>query len=218
METEKTTATYHGDTSDFTIIDRALAGDQLAYEELFKKYQPRILRYFVGSLKYKTNDAEDLVQDTFNSAFSKLHTFKKESGFYTWLHKIALNVFLMYCRLKKPCFIPIDKIRVSSITSEGLIIQGMSSGSNNGFYPEKGSDIGLPDHTTENVLNRIVLEQLMQNLPSGYKEAVTLHDLKGMAHKDIAALLGCSIGNVKAQRHRAVRKLSAIAQAQATSV
>lgn len=207
-ETRNEAGIYHGNTSDFPTIDRALAGDQLAYEELFKKYERKILNLFTRLTKNNIADSEDFLQNTFALAFSKLDTFKKKSSFYTWLHRIAVNVFLMSCRCKKRYFIPIEEFRGRQVTDGGLIVSGMLE-DNSALDRDRRGELGRLDQTLENVLNKILVGQLMHNLPPGYKKILELQDLQGFNCKEVATQLRCSLGNVKSQHHNAIEKLRA---------
>ncbi|MBI2669909.1 MAG: RNA polymerase sigma factor [Candidatus Yanofskybacteria bacterium] len=190
---------HYDRASDFLLIDSALSGDQSAYEVLFKKYQGKILKFFMKKVMGNVADSEDMVQDTFTLAFSKLHTFKKKSCFYTWLCRIAINVFLTFCRRNKRHFISIDEF-FGQQTVNGEQIGKNTQG-------DRKSYIGKSDQILENVPNKILVDQLMRNLPVGYKKNLELHDLQEFEFKEIAAKLQCSLVNAKSQHYRAIEKI-----------
>ena len=201
---------YSEEMSDFPMVDMALAGNQSAYEYLFKKYREKIFRFFMRSTKNNIADSEDLAQNTFASAFSKLHTFKKNASFYTWLRRIAINVFLMSCRHKKLRLVSIEELQGQQVTNEGLIVEALYG--NKRMWSDRKSEIGKLDRALENVPNEISVNQLMRDLPPGYKKMLELYDLQGLEYNEIAAKLRCSPGNAKSQRHRAITRLREAAQ------
>ncbi|MBI2063052.1 MAG: sigma-70 family RNA polymerase sigma factor [Candidatus Yanofskybacteria bacterium] len=204
---------HNNNTADFQIIDKVLSGDKSSFGELFEKYQQRIFLVFMRLTKGNVHDSEDFLQDTFILAFSKLSTFKRNAGFYTWLHRIAVNVFLMSCRRKKYYVFSIEELQECQVTDEGRIVSTLrgeviTHGDRCVF---RKSEIGEPDRTLENVPNKLSVNKLMRGLPPGYKETLALRDLEGFEYKEIARILGCSLGNVKSQRHKALQKLQTLA-------
>lgn len=211
LKTKKEQGAYCRDTSDFPVIDRALAGEQSAYEELFQKHRARIFGFFTRATNGKITDSEDFVQNTFKSAFTKLHTFKKDAAFYTWLRKIASNVFLMSCRGKKPHLVSIEELYGPQIIGRELFVEGQQW-NDHCSHSEKINEIGKSDRALENVLNRLTVEKFIRDLPPDYKEILILHDLCGFEYTEVATALGYSSGNTKSRRHRAIMKLRAAAQ------
>ncbi len=138
--------------------------------------------------------AEDLVQETFLSAFRKLHTFRGDSLFSTWLHRIAVNNVLMYFRQQKvtPTAHTVDE-RLEPEEDEPI---------RDRFITE--------DHRLLQTASRLQLERAVSNLPPGYRIMFVLHDIEGYEHSEIAALLGCSPGNTKSQLHKARKRLREI--------
>ena len=192
---------------DFAVIDRALAGEQSAFEELFNKYQARIRALLMRLTHGNIANSEDLMQESFRKAFSKLRTFKKEACFYTWLYKIATNEFLMFYRIKHPFLISIDALRHTNVPTGGSIIIENLPEERGPFNGEKNSQLGKSDQALENIPNRIMVEKLLESLPHGYRRIIILHDLLGFEYKDAAIILRCSTGNAKSQRHKAIQKM-----------
>lgn len=217
-KTKKEQNNYRGNTSDFPIIDRALTGEQSAYDELFQKHRARIFRFFMRSTKGNIADSEDFVQETFASTFSKLDTFRKDAAFYTWLCRIATNVFLMSCRRKKYCLVSFEELCYRQQVGDGEIVIESEPERNDFPWDKKGSDIGGSDRALENVPNKITVEKLMMSLPPGYKKILALHDLQGFEYKEVATIRRCSPGNAKSQRHQAIMKLRAAVQTARVSI
>lgn len=174
------------------LIRRAQRGDASAFEELYIAHKRRIF-----NLCYRmVNDwsrAEELMQDTFLQAYRKLNTFRGESAFSTWLHRIAVNVVLMHIRQNRS---RVHEVTASPIT-EGGEDESWSA------YNQAATVDGRLDHTVD----RVAMERAIEKLPDGYRLVFVLHDVEGYEHHEIAELLGCSIGNTKSQLHKARVKI-----------
>jgi len=134
-------------------------------------------------------EAEDLTQETFVLLLRKIHTFRGESAFSSWLYKLTTNLVLM--RFRK---------RVSQSESLDEISANAESG-------ETISELGQPDLYLSGLFDRINLQAAINLLPAGCKTTFILHDVEGYEHKEIAGILGCSVGNSKSQLHRARKRL-----------
>lgn len=168
-------------------LGRAQAGDHHAFAQLYSKHAKHIksvcLR-MVGNIA----EAEDLTQETFLQLHRKFSTYRGDSAFSTWLHRVAVNVVLMYMRKKR-----------LSLTSLEEVTQPKEE--------EPGRSFGRPDLSLTGVVDRLALQQAAAELPKGYKLIFILHDVEGYEHKEIAGMLECSIGNSKSQLHKARRRL-----------
>jgi RNA polymerase sigma-70 factor (ECF subfamily) len=134
--------------------------------------------------KNKT-EAEDLTQEVFIQLFRKAGSFRGESAFSTWLHRMTVNQVLMHFRKR-------------SVKNEKT--------SQDGEMPEQA----LPesrDQTRMPVLDRIAIKRAVAQLPPGYKNVFTLHDVEGYEHTEVARILGISVGTSKSQLHKARLKL-----------
>jgi RNA polymerase sigma-70 factor, ECF subfamily len=134
-------------------------------------------------------EAEDLAQEVFMQLFRKLSTFRGESAFSTWLHRLAVNVVLMHLRKKGLNEISLDE----------------DSDDDTQDLPRK--EYGAEDLNLLGAVDRTALEKAIRELPKGYRTIFVLHDVEGYEHNEIAALIGCSIGNSKSQLHKARLKL-----------
>jgi len=133
-------------------------------------------------------EAEDLTQEAFLQLFRKIGTFRGESAFSTWLHRMAVNVVLMRLRKKNLPIVPLD---------DPLETEEESS----------KKEPGAPDLKLAGAVDRMQIQRAVDDLPPGYRTIFVLHDVEGYEHNEIAELVGCSIGNSKSQLHKARMKL-----------
>jgi RNA polymerase sigma-70 factor (ECF subfamily) len=134
-------------------------------------------------------EAEDLTQEAFLQLHRKIATFRGDSAFSTWLHRLAINVVLMHLRKKGLPLVSLD--------------EAMEPASEGG----PGRSFGAPDLTLSGSIDRLALERAVADLPAGYRLTFVLHDIEGYEHNEIASMLECSIGNSKSQLHKARLKL-----------
>ena len=137
--------------------------------------------------------AEDLAQEVFIQLFRKIHTFRGDSSFNTWLHRLTVNHVLMHFRR------PI--VRAEHTTDDGSLPIQIANGSAN------------PGRMA--VLDHISLVEAIKQLPQGYRTVFILHDVEGYEHEEIAKILGCAAGTSKSQLHKARLKLRTILCSQA---
>ena len=169
-------------------IERAKQGDAEAFEFLYSLHKRRVYSLFLR-LTGNPASAEDLTQEAFLQLFRKIGTFRGESAFSTWLHRMSVKVVLMQLRQKNLPVVPIDE------TMEG---------------DEEGTvrkEPGAPDERLAGSIDRLHLQRAVDELPPGYRRIFVLHDVEGYEHNEIAGLVGCSIGNSKSQLHKARLKL-----------
>ena len=175
-------------------IRRAQAGDSTAFEFLYQLHSRRV---YALCLRMVGNpaDAEDLMQEAFLQLFRKIGTFRGESAFSTWLHRMTVNVVLMRLRKKS---LPTDSLE------ETLEPDAENSG------PKR--DVGAPDLRLSGAVDRVNLERSIEKLPPGYRTVFVLHDVQGYEHNEIAGIMGCSVGNSKSQLHKARTRLRELLQ------
>ena len=135
-----------------------------------------------------TAEAEDLTQEAFLQLFRKISTFRGESAFSTWLHRLAVNVVLMHLRKKGLQQMSLDEVDTSQ------------------DEPVK-RDYGSDDQRLTGSVDRIGLQKAIGDLPPGYRTVFVLHDVEGYEHNEIAEIMKCSVGNSKSQFHKARMKL-----------
>jgi RNA polymerase sigma-70 factor (ECF subfamily) len=169
-------------------IERARAGDVACFESLYGLHKKRVYSLCLR-MTGNTAQAEDLTQEAFLQLYRKIATFRGESAFSTWLHRLAVNVVLMHLRKKG--------------LSEVSLQETLEANPENGLQ----KDIGTQDQLLAGSIDRVNLERAVQGLPPGYRVIFVLHDIEGYEHNEIAEMMGCSIGNSKSQLHKARMKL-----------
>ncbi|MQY69752.1 MAG: sigma-70 family RNA polymerase sigma factor [Firmicutes bacterium] len=170
---------------DSLLIDRFKKGEERAFDELVNRYMKRIY-YLAYSLTNNHADALDLSQEAFIKVYQSIHKFRGKSSFYTWLYRITVNICLNH--LKKEA-----KIKEISF-DERIGVAQVDWWSN-------------PKKALENKELQEDLTRAIDSLPPRQKAIFTLRHLEGLSHKDIASILGCSIGNIKASLFQALQKL-----------
>lgn len=179
----------HG-LSEAEAVQRARNGDQSVFESLYRLHSRRVYAVCLRMVKDRA-EAEDLTQETFLLVFRKLHTFRGESAFSTWLHRLTVNLVLMRLRKKS---LPLVSIDAAGDPDD----QAASPAS---------SELGAPDPMLKGAVERIMLERCIEDLPAGFRKVLVLHDIRGYRHCEIAHLLGRSIGASKSQLHKARKRL-----------
>jgi RNA polymerase sigma-70 factor, ECF subfamily len=169
---------------DSDVIRRAQQGDSDAFAALFHAHKARI---YSLCLRMTNNaaEAEDLTQDAFLQVFRKITTFRGDSAFSTWLHRIAVNTVLMHFRKKSLCQVSLDE---PYSNSDGAKIR---------------REYGTKDNRLAGCVDRVALAWAIKELPHGYRTIFLLHEVEGYEHQEIAEMLGCSVGNSKSQLHKA---------------
>jgi len=133
-------------------------------------------------------EAEDLTQEVFIQLFRKIGSFRGDSAFSTWLHRLTVNQVLMHFRRRS---------YKNEKTSE------------DGEMPEQTVH-GTADPNRMPVVDRIALKNAIAELPNGYRKVFLLHDVEGFEHEEVARHLGISVGTSKSQLHKARLKLRAL--------
>jgi RNA polymerase sigma-70 factor (ECF subfamily) len=169
---------------DSEVVKRAQQGDSDAFATLFHAHKARI---YSVCLRMTNNaaEAEDLTQDAFLQVFRKIATFRGDSAFSTWLHRIAVNTVLMHFRKKSLSQVSLDE---PYSNSDGAKIR---------------REYGTKDNRLAGCVDRVALASAIKELPPGYRTIFLLHEVEGYEHQEIAEMLGCSVGNSKSQLHKA---------------
>jgi RNA polymerase sigma-70 factor, ECF subfamily len=149
------------------------------FHELYLKHH-----HFVYGICFRmtqdVSEAEDLTQDVFIDLFRTIGSFRGESAFRTWLHRLTTNIVLMHFRKCR------RKSERTTVSGE-LPVQVVA---------------GCHDPERMRIVDRILLSEVFAKLPDGYREAVILHDIQGLEHKEIAEMKGRSEGTSKSQLHK----------------
>ena len=175
-------------------IRLAQQGDAGAFERIYRLHSRRVYALCLRMVG-NTAEAEDLAQDAFLQLFRKIGTFRGESAFSTWLHRLSVNVVLMKLRKKT---LPETSLEETTDPDDE------SSG------PRR--ELGAPDLLLSGSIDRVHLERAIEQLPPGYRQVFVLHDVQGFEHNEIAKLMECSIGNSKSQLHKARMRLRELLQ------
>jgi RNA polymerase sigma-70 factor, ECF subfamily len=190
----RTRRTDAGEMTEAEAIRLAQLGEASAFEFLYRLHSRRV---YALCLRMVSNpaEAEDLTQEAFLQLFRKIGTFRGESAFSTWLHRLSVNVVLMKLRKKKLAETSLEETNDSEEESSG---------------PRR--EYGAQDLLLTGSIDRVHLERAIAQLPPGYKQVFVLHDIQGYEHNEIAELMDCSIGNSKSQLHKARMRLRELLQ------
>jgi RNA polymerase sigma-70 factor, ECF subfamily len=170
--------------TDFQLAQRAAGGDMAAFEEIYQRHHRRVYSICLRMLQ-NAFEAEDLTQDVFIQLYRKIGSFRGDSAFTTWLHRMTVNQVLMHFRKRT--------VKFEKTTEEGETpVQ---------IVPGTESPFKMP------IVDKIALENAIDQLPAGYKNVFMLHDVEGFEHEEVAKILGCSVGTSKSQLHKARLKL-----------
>ena len=170
--------------TDFELTQAAAKGDMSAFEEIYQRHHRRVYSICLRMLQ-NAYEAEDLTQDVFIQLYRKVGSFRGDSAFTTWLHRMTVNQVLMHFRKRN--------VKYEKTTEEGDTPDQVVAGTAD---PEK-----MP------IVDKIALENAIDQLPMGYKNVFVLHDVEGFEHEEVARILGCSVGTSKSQLHKARLKL-----------
>jgi RNA polymerase sigma-70 factor (ECF subfamily) len=181
---KKTAAQSPDSMSDHALARQAAEGDMTSFEQLYTRHNRRVYSLCLR-MTGNVPEAEDLSQEVFIQLFRKIGSFRGESAFTTWLHRMTVNQVLMHFRKKG--------VRLEQTTDDGETPVQIVK--------------GTEDARRMPVVDKIMLDKAVAKLPPGYRTVFTLHDVEGHEHEEIAKLLGCSVGTSKSQLHKARMKL-----------
>jgi RNA polymerase sigma-70 factor (ECF subfamily) len=181
------------------VLVLAQAGDPDAFSKLYLRHKKRVFSICMRMV-HDFPLAEDLAQETFIQLHRKLASFRGDSAFTTWLHRMTVNVVLMHLRKRVLPVVSLDQI-MTDIPEEHV-----------------GRSFGTCDRRQTGVVDRIAIERAVATLAPGYRYFFLLHDVHGLEHREIATMKGCSLGNSKSQLHKARRALRDALSAQTERV
>src|ERR1039457_1467159 len=180
---------------EMDLVKRARKGDLAAYDDLVRRYQERIYAT-VYHMTSNHEDANDLAQEAFIKAFHALKSFKGVSSFYTWVYRIAVNKTINFLKQRK---------NRSQMSLDDL-----------DFNAEHDPDLValISDKTPRREVALAELQEklnaAMQKLSEPHRLAVTLHDVQGLSHEEIAKIMECNVGTVRSRLFYARQQLQAI--------
>jgi RNA polymerase sigma-70 factor (ECF subfamily) len=176
------------------LIRQAQSGDVRAFEELVGIYQDKIVTlsyYLTGN----QSDAQDLAQEVFVQAYTKLRSFRREADLGTWLHRIAMNLWSNMRRRQK--FSNMLSLDYPVQTEEGEFVRSVAS-------DDPGGD---PEEAFEGKELRESVRDALRSLSEEYRIVLVLREIEGYSYEEIARIAGCSLGTVKSRLSRARQAL-----------
>jgi RNA polymerase sigma-70 factor (ECF subfamily) len=179
---------------ELELVKRARRGSLEAYDELVRLYQERIYAT-IYHMTSNHEDANDLTQETFVKAYRVLKSFKGSSSFYTWIYRIAVNKTINFLKQRR------NRMHVS--------LNDLDSSA------ERDPDLValISEKTPRRDVNLVELQEklnaAMQKLSEPHRLVVTLHDVQGMPHEEIAKIMDCNIGTVRSRLFYARQQLQA---------
>lgn len=169
---------------DMALCQKAAGGNLAAFELIYQRYHRRTYSLCLRMTSSQT-EAEDLTQEVFIQLFRKIGSFRGDSAFSTWLHRLTVNQVLMHFRRRS--------VKNEKVSDDGEMPEQTVHGTAN---PNK-----MP------VIDRIALKNAIGELPNGYRNVFVLHDVEGYEHEEVARMLRISVGTSKSQLHKARLKL-----------
>ncbi len=170
--------------SDVELARAAAAGDSAAFEKLYEQHRRRVYSLCLRMLG-NVSQAEDLTQEVFLQVFKKIGSFRGDSAFTTWLHRLTVNQVLMHLRRRG--------VKLEHTSEEGDFTDVVET----------------PLQSTRRIsmVDRLALEKAISELPPGYRTVFVLHDVEGYEHEEVSDLLGVTVGTSKSQLHKARMRL-----------
>jgi len=189
VDTKTFEALDYEKSTDFALAQNAAIGDLGAFETIYQRHHRRVYSVCLRMLQNAT-EAEDLTQEVFIQLYRKIGSFRGDSAFTTWLHRMTVNQVLMHFRKRS--------VKYEKTTEEGETPVQIVAGTENAQK--------MP------VVDRIAIDNAIALLPNGYRNVFVLHDVEGYEHEEVARILGCSVGTSKSQLHKARLKMRKLLQ------
>ncbi|HRJ46031.1 MAG TPA: sigma-70 family RNA polymerase sigma factor [Opitutaceae bacterium] len=185
----------HEADSDMAIVRAVQAGDVAAFDRLIEKYRGRVFGV-IYNMTSNREDAADLTQDAFIKAFQSINRFQGQSSFFTWLYRIAINSTLTHLRKSRlRSFFSLEKLDEDDRQSAEIIdaLTDKTDTERDAFVRELQEK----------------LNEAMQKLSIKHRTVVTLFEIDGLGHQEIAEVMNCSVGTVRSRLHYAKQLLQA---------
>ena len=180
--------------ADWTVVQKVQAGDVAAFNQLILKYRERLFSV-IYNMTGNREDAADLAQDAFIKAFQSINRFQGQSTFFTWLYRIAVNSTVTHLRKNRlRTFFSLEKITEEDKAAEIIALLSDQSGAERGAFVKELQE---------------KLNEALQKLSIKHRTVVTLFEIDGLSHAEIAEVMGCSIGTVRSRLHYAKQLLQA---------
>ncbi len=180
--------------ADYAVVKQVQAGDVAAFDKLILKYRERLYGV-VYNLTSNREDAADLTQDAFIKAFQSINRFQGQSSFFTWLYRIAVNTALTHLRKhRNRTFFSLENLQEDQVSVQ--ILAQLSD--------KNGADRDAQLRELQEKLN-----EAMQKLSIKHRTVITLFEIDGLSHAEIAEITECSEGTVRSRLHYAKQFLQA---------
>ncbi len=174
--------------TDFSVVKQVQAGDVAAFDRLILKYRERLFGV-VYNLTSNREDASDLTQDAFIKAFQSINRFQGHCSFFTWLYRIAVNTTLSHLRKNRlRTFFSLEKLHEDGTNAQIL---------------DQLTDKRGPDRDSYLRELQEKLNEALQKLSIQHRTVITLFEIDGLSHSEIAEVMGCSEGTVRSRLHYA---------------
>lgn len=174
--------------SDFAVVKQVQAGDVAAFDRLILKYRERVFGV-VYNLTANREDASDLTQDAFIKAFQSINRFQGHCSFFTWLYRIAVNTTLSHLRKNRlRTFFSLEKLQEDGTNAQ--VLEQLTD--------KRGADRDTYLHELKEKLN-----EALQKLSIPHRTVITLFEIDGLSHSEIAEVMDCSEGTVRSRLHYA---------------
>lgn len=181
-------------TEDLVLVQRAQQGDMVAYDELVRRYQERVFAT-IYHMTGNHEDAVDLAQEAFIKGFQALKSFKGDSSFYTWVYRIAVNKTINFLKSRRnKSHLSLNDIDFNAENDPDMVNLVSEN------TPRR--DAGLSELQAK-------LNEAMLKLSPVHRLVVTLHDVQGLAHEEIANIMDCNVGTVRSRLFYARQQLQA---------
>jgi RNA polymerase sigma-70 factor (ECF subfamily) len=168
---------------DASLINLALEGDTAAFGQLVEKYQHRLFNTLLP-ISSSREEAEDLTQDAFVQAFTKLRTFQHQSAFYTWLYRIAFNLALGRKRRRRRIEVSVEQAR--EVTGTEPVDEG-----------------DAPSERLERGERVAQVQEALNSMSEEHRAILVLREMEGCCYETIAEILDLPVGTVRSRLHRA---------------
>ena len=174
--------------TDLSVVKRVQAGDVAAFDQLILKYRERVFGV-IYNLTANREDASDLTQDSFIKAFQSINRFQGHCSFFTWLYKIAVNTTLSHLRKNRlRSFFSLEKLHEDGTNAQ--VLEQLTD--------KRGAD---RDSTLRELQEK--LNEALQKLSIPHRTVITLFEIDGLSHSEIAEVMACSEGTVRSRLHYA---------------
>ena len=179
--------------ADLDVVRRVQAGDVAAFDQLVHKYRERVFG-IVYNMTSNREDTADLTQDAFIKTFQSINRFQGQSSFFTWLYRIAVNSTLTHLRKHRlRTFFSFEKIDQDDPVSAEVV---------SALTDATGADQATFTRELQEKLN-----EAMQKLSIRHRTVITLFEIDGLSHQEIAEVMDCSVGTVRSRLHYAKQQL-----------